>query len=175
MDKKYSLSLLVAVLASSGLFAQDLSEAKKAIQDEQYDKAKEILRTLVSSQPNDGINYYHLGDVLLREDQSDSARYYFDKGVSVKNKGSLNYIGLAQIELDNNRVSEAQANFAKAEKDIKKKDYDEQLLIAAAYLNTKNPNAKAAQKIAQEIIEKDYKNPTAYLLLGRSYLEKKSE
>jgi tetratricopeptide (TPR) repeat protein len=174
MDKKYSLSLLVAVLASSGLFAQDLSEAKKAIQDEQYDKAKEILRTLVSSQPNDGINYYHLGDVLLREDQSDSARYYFDKGVSVKNKGSLNYIGLAQIELDNNRVSEAQANFAKAEKDIKKKDYDEQLLIAAAYLNTKNPNAKAAQKIAQEIIEKDYKNPTAYLLLGRSYLEQKN-
>lgn len=174
MNKKYSISLLTLALSSSFAFAQSINEAKTAINAEQFDKAKEILKDLISKKPAEGINYYYLGDVFLREDQSDSARYYFDKGVLAKTKGSLNYVGLGQIELDNNRTAEAVANFSKAEKEMKKKDYDEQLLVAAAYLNSKMPDAKAAQKIAADVVAKDYSNPTAHLLLGRAFLEQKN-
>ncbi len=174
MNKKYSFSLLTLALSSSFAFAQNINEAKKAINAEQFDKAKHILKELIGQKPNEGSNYYFLGDVFLKENQADSARYYFDQGILAKTKGSLNYIGLGEIELDNNRPTEAVANFAKAEKEIKKRDFDEQLLIAAAYLNSTNPNAKEAQKIATEVLEKDPKNAMANLLLGRAYLDQKN-
>lgn len=174
MNKKYSISLLALALSSSFAFAQSINEAKTAINAEQFDKAKEILKDLIGKKPADGVNYFYLGDVFLKEDQSDSARYYFDQGLLAKTKGSLNYIGLGQIELDNNRSAEAVANFKKAEKDIKKKDYNEQLLVAAAYLNSKMPNAKEAQTIAADVVAKDYSNPMGHLLLGRAFLEQKN-
>ncbi|WP_353120854.1 hypothetical protein [Myroides odoratus] len=174
MNKKYSISLLTLALSSSFAFAQSINEAKTAINAEQFDKAKEILKDLIGKKPAEGVNYFYLGDVFLKEDQSDSARYYFDQGLLAKTKGSLNYIGLGQIELDNNRSAEAVANFKKAEKDIKKKDYNEQLLIAAAYLNSKMPNPKEAQTIAADVVAKDYNNPMGHLLLGRAFLEQKN-
>ncbi|WP_353104222.1 tetratricopeptide repeat protein [Myroides odoratus] len=174
MNKKYSISLLTLALSSSFAFAQSINEAKTAINAEQFDKAKEILKDLIGKKPAEGVNYFYLGDVFLKEDQSDSARYYFDQGLLAKTKGSLNYIGLGQIELDNNRSAEAVANFKKAEKDIKKKDYNEQLLVAAAYLNSKMPNAKEAQTIAADVVAKDYSNPMGHLLLGRAFLEQKN-
>ena len=174
MNKKYSFSLLTLALSSSFAFAQNINDAKKAINAEQFDKAKQILKELIGQKPNEGSNYYFLGDVYLKENQADSARYYFDQGVLAKTKGSLNYIGLGEIELDNNRPTEAVANFAKAEKEIKKRDYDEQLLIAAAYLNSSNPDSKKAQKIATEVLEKEATNAMANLILGRAYLDQKN-
>lgn len=172
---KYSVySLLGAVLATTTIHAQDLEEAKKAIQEEKYDKAKEILHSLVKSNPDDGSNYYYLGDLFLRENQSDSSRFYFNKGIGAKNKGSLNYIGLGQLELDNNREVEARENFAKASKEFKKRDYADQLLIANAYVDSQNPNTAEAIKIAKEVLEKDYKNAEAYLVLGKAYLHAKN-
>lgn len=172
---KYSVySLLAAVLATTTIQAQNLEEAKKAIQDEKFDKAKDILHALVKSNPDDGSNFYYLGDLFLRENQSDSSRFYFNKGLEAKNKGSLNFIGLGQLELDNNREVEARTNFAKAEKDFKKKDYAEQLLIANAYVNSDHPNTKEAIKIAKSVLEKDYKNAQAYLVLGKAYLQEKN-
>ncbi len=170
MNKFSVYTLLAAVVATTTVQAQDLEEAKKAIQEEKYDKAKAILQSLVKAKPNEGSNFYYLGDLFLKEDQSDSSRFYFNKGLEAKNKASLNYIGLGQLELDNNRTAEAQANFAKAEKDIKKKDYEEQLLVANAYINAGHPNTKKAIEIAQSIVEKDYKNAQAYLVLGKAYL-----
>ena len=170
MNKFSVYTLLAAVVATTAVQAQDLEEAKKAIQEEKYDKAKAILQSLVKTKPNEGSNFYYLGDLFLKEDQSDSSRFYFNKGLEAKNKASLNYIGLGQLELDNNRTAEAQANFAKAEKDIKKKDYEEQLLVANAYINAGYPNTKKAIEIAQSIVEKDYKNAQAYLVLGKAYL-----
>lgn len=170
MNKFTVYSLLAAALGTATIQAQDLEEAKKAIQDEKFDKAKDILHALVKSNPDDGSNFYYLGDLFLKENQSDSSRFYFNKGLKTKSKSSLNYIGLGQLELDNNREVEARTNFAKAEKDFKKKDYAEMLLIAGAYINSDNPNTKEAIKIVKSVLEKDYKNAEAYLILGKAYL-----
>jgi len=43
MNNRNLKSLLAIALISASAFAQDLESAKKAIQDEQYDKAKAIL------------------------------------------------------------------------------------------------------------------------------------
>ncbi|MCC9042812.1 tetratricopeptide repeat protein [Myroides sp. M-43] len=170
MNKRNLKSLLAIALISVSGFAQDLETAKKAIQDEQYDKAKAILKSLVESKPNDGINYYYLGDVLLQEEEVESARTYFEKGIGVKGKGFLNYIGLGQLALDDNNVNLAKENFDKALKSIRKKDYNEQLLVASAYLNSKHSQPKEAIAIAQAVITADYTNASAYNVLGKAYL-----
>lgn len=174
MNKYAVYSMFAALLATSTLQAQDLEDAKKAIREEKFDQAKEILHALVKSKPNEGANYYFLGDLFLKENQSDSSRFYFNKGLEVKSKGYLNYIGLAQLELDNNQVAEATSLFKNAEKNFKKKDYADQLLIANAYVNSVNPNTKEAMRITKDIIDKDYNNAEAYLILGKAYLIEKN-
>lgn len=170
MNNRNLKSLLAIALISTSAFAQDLESAKKAIQDEQYDKAKAILKSLVESKPTDGKNYYYLGDVLLLEEEVESAKAYFEKGIAVKNKGFLSFIGLGQIALDENNVTLAKENFDKALKSIRKKDYDEQLLVASAYLNSANKQPKEAIAIAKAVIDADYTNATAYNVLGKAYL-----
>lgn len=83
MNKYTVYSLLAAVLATTTIQAQDLEEAKKAIQDEKFDKAKDILHALVKSKPEDGVNFYYLGDLFLRENQSDSSRFYFNLSIII--------------------------------------------------------------------------------------------
>lgn len=170
MNKYAVYSLFAAILATTTIQAQDLEEAKNAIHEEKFDKAKEILHSLIKSKPQDGVNFYYLGDLFLKENQSDSSRFYFNRGLEVKNKGYLNHIGLGQLELDNNQATAAATHFKNAEKNFKKRDYNDQLLIANAYINSVNPNTKEAIKIAKDIIDKEYNNATAYLILGKAYL-----
>ncbi|HSD13348.1 MAG TPA: hypothetical protein VLB74_01730 [Flavobacterium sp.] len=157
------LSLMLSVL-STAVFAQDLEQAKKAIDAEQYDKAKKILKGLVKSSPDNGKNFFYLGDVYLREAKTDSATMIFNKGLAAKDKGTLNYIGLGQIDLDNKKSP--QANFDKAAANIKKKDVDELLFIAKAYINSENPDYKKAIEITNKALLIDDKFPNSYLTMG---------
>ncbi|ESU21563.1 hypothetical protein FCR2A7T_00090 [Flavobacterium cauense R2A-7] len=159
------LSLLLSVITTAA-FAQDLSQAKKAIDAEQYDKAKKILKGLVQSSPDNGKNFFYLGDVYLREGKTDSAVVIFNKGLAAKDKGTLNYIGLGQIDLDSKKVAAAQANFDKAAANIKKKDVEELLLIAKAYNNSENPDYKKAIEVTNKALLIEDKNPVAFLTLG---------
>ena len=61
-----------------------------------------------------------------------------------KDKAFLNNIGLAQLDLDAKKNVDAIAKFDLVSKEIKKKDVDETLLIAKAYIKSENPNYKAA-------------------------------
>ena len=159
---------LLMMLSSFG-FAQDLQQAKNDIAAERYDKAKKTLKALIQSNPDNGKNFFYLGDIYLTQKDTDSASLMFNKGVLAKEKGSLNYIGLGAIELDAKNNSAAIANFDKATKDIKKKDTDETLLIAKAYIQSENPNYKSAIEIINKILLANEQNAQAHLLLGDAH------
>ena len=161
--KFISLSLL---FFGTGVFAQDLDAAKKAIDAEQYQKAKTILKSLIASSPDKGKNYFHLGEVYLALENIDSAKIYFDKGIVAKDNGKFNYIGLGEISLDKGNASEAEANFNKALVDIKKKDTEEFLYIAKAYVNSENPDYKKAITAAKKATTIDPKLAQGFLTLG---------
>ena len=97
----------------------------KAIDAEQYEKAKSILKSVINANPADGRASYLLGKVYLYQDYQDSARVVFDKGLSAKNDGNLNAVGLGQIELNKGNLAGAQSQFAMATKDARKKDTEE--------------------------------------------------
>lgn len=170
--KTFSLILLATVTVSN---AQDIEQAKKAIDAEQYEKAKAMLKTLIQTKPDNGKAAFLLGNIYLKQNIEDSAKIAFQKGLTGADGARLNYIGLGQLDLDNNNTVAAQANFALATKDIKKKDIEEYVFIAKAYMNTDKPdfvNALATLNKAKAI------NPTdanVQLALGDAFYGQKNQ
>src|SRR5690606_16854399 len=123
--KMRKMTFLSLFLVSFGIQAQDLQQAKQAIDAEQYQKAKTILKSIISADTNKGENYYYLADVYLTLKETDSARIYLNQGLQAKDNAHFNYIGLGQIALDENNIQKATENFDKALENIRKRDSEE--------------------------------------------------
>ena len=141
---KFKIFSFVLLASVSVLKAQDLDQAKKAIDAEQYEKAKTILKSLIQIKPGNGKAIFLLGNIYLKQGIEDSAKIFFQKGLTGNEGARLNYIGLGQIDLNSSNVASAQSNFALATKDIKKKDIEEYIYIAKAYMNVDKPDYKTA-------------------------------
>ena len=164
--KFFSVALLASTFVSQ---AQDINQAKKALDAEQFESAKSILKSIIKQKPSNGAAYYTLGNVYLNQAVEDSAKIYFQNGLKVSEDAKLNYIGLGQIDLDNNDLAAAQAKFDLAIKDIKKKDFQEYIYIARAYMNAKKPDYKSALAILNRADVKNSQDPQMQLALGDAY------
>ncbi len=142
--KIFSIALLTSVTLS---YAQDLDQAKKTIDAEQFEKAKGILKSIIKTNPDNGKAAFLLGSVYLTQNISDSAKIYFQKGLVAKLDAKFNYIGLGQMDLDVKNAVAAEANFALATKDIKKKDSEQYVYIAKAYMNANTPDYNKAIEV----------------------------
>lgn len=171
------------VLIGSAVFAQNLNDAKKAIDAEQYQKASSMLKSLVSSQASNGDNYYNLGLVYLKTGYIDSARAVFNKGISADGKSASNYAGLGEADILSGNATSAKTNFDKAVA-AAPKDYKTYLAIGKAYLAQDKPsedvskpdfaNAIANLTKADELDAKD-KDAEVFIGLGDAYaLQKKN-
>ncbi|WP_442589393.1 tetratricopeptide repeat protein [Pedobacter sp. AW31-3R] len=175
MTKKAITLSLGLVAMGSASFAQNLDDAKKAIDAEQYAKATSMLKTLVSSQANKGENYFSLGDVYLRNDYVDSAKAVFTQGIAAAPKYALNYVGLGQAELAANNAAGAKTNFDKAIDLASKKDHTPYLYIGKAYVAQDKPDFTAALTALQKADEVDAndKDPETFVALGDLYAAQK--
>ena len=144
MNKVKIFSIAAFLVFGAATYAQDLNQAKKAIDAEQYEKAKKILKDLTVTKPDEGKHFFILGNLYLNEKLEDSAKITYQKGLTAKNNPNFNYIGLGQIDLDNHNAAAALTNFNKAMVDMKRKDFEEFLYIGRAYMNIEKPDYKAA-------------------------------
>ncbi len=71
--KIFGIVLLTSFLGQ----AQDLNQAKKAIDAEKYEEAKTILKSIIQAKPSNGIASFILGNVYLTQNVQDSAKIYF--------------------------------------------------------------------------------------------------
>ncbi|MFV5693813.1 hypothetical protein ACM55G_00040 [Flavobacterium sp. LB3P122] len=170
--KFFSVALLASVTVSQ---AQDLNQAKKAIDAEQFDSAKSILKSIINSKPSNGKAAFLLGNVYLTQNVSDSAKIYFQKGLSGTESAKLNYIGLGQLDLDNGNVVAAQANFALASKDMKKKDVEEYIYIAKAYMAANKPDYKSALSVLSRAKINNPQDGQVLLELGNAFYGDKNQ
>ncbi len=170
--KIFSFALLATATVSK---AQDIEQARKAIDAEQYEKAKSMLKSIVQAKPANGRAAFLLGNIYLKQNIEDSAKIYFQKGLPGTEAGKLNYIGLGQIELDHNNVSAAQSNFALATKDVKKKDTEEYIAVAKAYMNADKPDYKAALASLEKAKAANPTDANVQLALGDAYYGDKNQ
>lgn len=139
------------MLLSSSVFAQSLADAKKAIDAEQFQKAKSMLKNLLVTQPTKDENYFYLGWVYLKQDYADSAKAVFQKGLAVNPKSALNYAGLGIVaRLDKNPTA-AISNFNQAMA-LAGKDSKPYVYIAKGYLLPES-NGKVSQANAASALE----------------------
>jgi len=172
--KMRKMTFLSLFLVSIGLQAQNLQQAKQAIDAEQYQKAKTILKSIISANPDKGENYYYLADIYLTLKETDSAKIYLNQGLKAKDNAHFNYIGLGQIALDENNLQQATENFNKALENIKKRDTEELIGVGRAYTNAENKDLKKAIEYLTRAIQADAKSAQAYLALGDAYQEDKN-
>ncbi|MEN2402346.1 tetratricopeptide repeat protein [Flavobacterium sp. MC2016-06] len=166
---KFKIFSLALVASASVAKAQDINQAKKAIDAEQFQKAKSLLKSIIKAKPSDGEADFVLGNIYLNQAIVDSAKIYYLNGLEASDKKHLNYIGLGQLDLDSKNTAGAQANFALATKDIKRKDINEFIYIGRAYMNSVNPDYKNAIAVLQRALAIEPQNASALLAIGDAY------
>ncbi len=155
--------------------AQDLEAVKKTIDAEKYEAAKKTLKSIVATTPASGKAAFLLGNVYLKQNIEDSAKIYFQKGLTAKDGAKFNNIGMGQIDLNNGNVVAAQANFALATKDLKKKDIEELLNVGKAYTNASKPNYKLAIEVLNKAKAINGTDPQVQIALGDAYFGDKNQ
>ena len=166
---KASAAALGMAFIGSSVCAQSLADAKKAIDAEQYQKAKSMLKNLTVTQPTKDDNFFYLGVVYLKQDYADSAKLAFNKGLAANPKSALNYVGLGIVDrLDKNETS-AKSNFDKALV-LAGKDVKPYIYIGKGYLEK-----PVMSKDAIAVLEKakatpaGAKDPELLIALGDAY------
>ena len=174
MNKLKIFSLLLIAITTIGN-AQDLDQAKKAIDAEQYEKAKTMLKSLVNSGAKDGKVAFLLGNIYLKQSEQDSAKIFFNKALSASDNGKLGNIGLAQIDLENGNAAAGKSKLDQVASNLKKKDVEEYIYVARAYMNPTKPDYKTAISILEKAKEANIKSSPLFLALGDAYYGDKNQ
>ena len=169
--KIFSLALVATTIAK----AQDLEPAKKAIDAEQFEKAKSLLKSVIQAKPTNGKASFLLGTIYLKQNISDSASIYFQKGLACNDGSRFNNIGLAQMDLDANKKASAQAKFDLVAKDLRKKDTEEYVYIARAFMNADKPDYKSAIALLTKAAASNPNDAQVQLALGDAYYGDKNQ
>ncbi len=172
--RKIAMTTLSLAFIGSLAQAQSLEDANKAVTAEQYQKAKSMFNNLVKVQPTPE-NYFNFGELYLTLNKPDSAKVIFQKGIAADDKGKymLNYIGLGTVDLFEKNPAAAQANFAKATNDMKKRDYLEYVYIGKAYTYEPSRDLTKAFEWFQKADEYGEKDPILHVAKGNAYKAQK--
>ena len=156
------------VFIGSSVFAQSLADAKKAIDAEQYQKAKSMLKNLTATQPTKDENFFYLGWVYLEQEYIDSAKATFTKGLAANPKSALSYVGLGAVARANKDAAGAQTNFNQAIS-LAGKDSAPYRYIGESYLLGDKPDGVAAVAVLTKGVAVNAKDPDLYVTLGDAY------
>ncbi|MCD8740944.1 hypothetical protein LT679_10055 [Mucilaginibacter roseus] len=142
---KIATAALPLMLMGSSVFSQSLDDAKKAIDAEQYQKAKSMLKNLTQTQADKDENYFYLGWVYILQDYPDSAKAVFTQGIAKNPKSALNYAGLGAVARLEKNSAGATTNFNQAVS-LAGKSSTPYLYVGEAYL-LDPADAKAAADV----------------------------
>lgn len=166
----------IAMFATTAFnYAQDVDAAKKIIDAEQYEKAKSMLKGILQVKPSNGKAAYLLGTIYLKQNSEDSAKIYFDKGAAASEGSKFNTIGLGQLDLNNGNTSAAKSKFDAVANSLKKKEFEELVSIAQAYINSDKPDYKAAIAILEKAKIANPKSAEVFLALGDAHYGDKNQ
>ena len=167
------------LLVSAGAYAQTLQEAIRFTESEQYAKANAAFKKLIVAEPTNGDNFFYFGDLLLKQENNDSALLMFKKGIEINATNPLVHVGLARYYMYTGSTAEGQKELTYAKSLLStqagKKGTDlpvaRQVTIylemAETYIWAAEPNADAAIELCNTAEKLDTKNPSAEIYLVR--------
>lgn len=177
--KKFSIAFLVtALLVFSGVgMAQSLQEGINDVYAQRYKSAQATFEKLVAANPNNIDAVYWLGQTFIDADNVQAAKDVYDKALLASANAPLVIVGRGQVDLIENKVSEARQRFEAAITMTRGKKGDDPTILNAvgrAIVNTYNDKEKKGDiNYAIEKLEaataRDAKNAEIYLNLGNAY------
>ncbi len=171
---KIKFAFVVSLLCmTTTAYCQTDSEGIKAMENENYETAKNIFFGLVKANPADALKWYNWGEALYASEKFDSAKLAYQKGIEVNGKLAQNYIGYGKTLLNEGHKSDAIKQFDKAMNIASTKDPLIPTLISQAYLQSdKYSEPDQAIDYASKAIAANKKYSKAYEALGDAYLAK---
>jgi len=125
------LILLVASFTVQARGGQGISYYKAGFPD----VAKPLLLSELTTDPSTSSETcYYLGKIYFGENKSDSALYYFNKGLTGESTNALNSIGLAMLKIKSNPKAAEQEIQSTLKLPVAKKNPDFYIAAAEAYL-----------------------------------------
>lgn len=170
--KKFSLVGLIILFQSITSIAQTLESAIQKSNNEQLDAAISELLALQKSSPDKGEIYFYLGENYFQKDKSDSAEYFYKKGIEKNPTYPLNYVGYGKILWYQGKIDDAKAQFFKATSISQNKNAQVFREIAKVYIYAPQKSFDEAIGLIQKAIKLEPKNPENHILLGDALLEK---
>ncbi len=169
MKSILSIGVFLCLFVADSM-AQSLQEGIRALENEQFSKAKNIFYGMLKNNTATAETYFYLGNSYYETGHADSAKIFYNKGISLFPQHPLNYIGLGKVLLDGGNQMETKINFDKALALAAPKDNQVHVWIAEAYVNSKNKDIPKAFDMLNRAISINARNPEIYIILGDAFL-----
>ena len=112
--KKF-LTLITLSASTTIASAQTLADAIKLTDKEQFEKATQAFKKLLTAEPQNGEVWFYFGENYWENERADSAEVCYRQGNGVGGKFPLNKVGLGKALWSKGKKDEAQAMFTQAE------------------------------------------------------------
>jgi tetratricopeptide (TPR) repeat protein len=174
--KKFSITFLIAgLLFVSAIQAQSIQDGIKDLYAERFKSAKATFEKLLASNPNNIDATYWLGQTHLEMDDVAGAKNVYSKALVSSANAPLLLVGMGQVELKENKVSEARQRFETAITMTRGKKGDDPAILNAVgraisetydVKNKKGGDINFAVEKLKAAVDRDPKNAEAYVNLG---------
>ena len=172
MFRKNLLSIsLLAFLFTLNTTAQDISTGVKLMRNEKFREAKKCFSGLLTSKTKAEACFY-LGEIYLKDVIVDSAKQFYQTGISANPDFPLNYAGLVKLNVLNKNTSEAEKYYQQAI-DIGEDDPETFVILSEAYSFFKaGENFERATKLLDDALKLKPEYTNAFIARGNIYLNK---
>jgi len=169
MKRKLLLLTLLVTLGVNFVSAQTESDGLSMLSRKDYVGAKKVFSNLLKAKPDNATALFGMGEYYYFTGKTDSAKFYYTKGLDESSSYAANYAGLGKISMLS-APAQADLYFKDAVKKSKK-DATALVCIARYYYELTPRKLDDAKRYIEMAIAVDSKNPTAYFLNGLIKLE----
>jgi len=156
---------LFLILSSANLFSQE-NYGEKLLKMNQFKTAKAYFTNQLKLNPNNVKLLYLLGETYYNLENSDSAHFFFLKGISIDPNDYYCNIGIAKILFDKSKPDEAKKIIDRIKTLSKYKDVNVYAAIADACLSSKNKHFELAIENLEKAKEIDKTKPLIHIVSG---------
>jgi tetratricopeptide (TPR) repeat protein len=159
--------------------SQNLEQAQKDVESGRYRNAKKILEGLIAKEPLNPQYLYNYGEVYYLTGKSDSAKFFFEKGIKADPNSAINYIGLGKTTIKSDEL-QGRKYFEKAlsikphvQTPFMASPFMASLTLAEFYISRPDfQDLNAAISLLDKALKHDPGNPKLYILYGDVYWNK---
>jgi len=168
--KKITIIALLFI-ACKQIHAQSVDQGKRFFYYQRYVSAKDQFQKALDANPNNIDAAYWLGQTLIEMDDSTAAKALYQKVLAANGNAPLLLVGAGQLELMENKGTDARQRFETATSLSKGKDINVLNAIAKANVDATYGDANYAiaklNSVAGE--KKDPRNAESYIRMGQAH------